>query len=252
MVEWLMRSDGPIGSLTLSSLDGENRLSPAGIQELAVLAGALADEPQIRVIVITSDAPYFSLGWAEIAPAAGFEPTGLPLDPFGVLAELPLPVICGVDRDAFSAGLELALACDVRIASSRARFAFPETACGLIPLAGGTQRLPRLIGRGRAAEMILLGTVIDAEQAHDWGLINRVVEPAELESSVLEAATVIARRGPIAERYAKEALRNGVELPLARALRYELDLTVLLQTTADRAEGVRAFAEKRPPEFTGQ
>ena len=254
MIEWFMRIDGPIGRLLLASSDGENRLTLSDIELMATMARALVDEPGVRVVVVTSTAPSFSLGWSPTVHAERFASasSGSAADPFGVLAELPVPVVCGIDGDAFSAGLELALACDVRVASSRARFAFPETEHGLIPLAGGTQRLPRLIGRGHAAEMILLGSVVGAEQALSWGLVSRVAEPDHLAAAVEEVAAAIARRGPIAERYAKEAINTGTELPLARALRYELDLTVLLQTTADRAEGVRAFSEKRPPEFTGQ
>ncbi|HZU76912.1 MAG TPA: enoyl-CoA hydratase-related protein, partial [Dehalococcoidia bacterium] len=194
----------------------------------------------------------FSLGWSQEALASFRAHGEVQADPFGCLAALPQPVIAAINGDALSAGLELALACDLRVAARGSRFALPETGDGLIPLAGGTQRLPRLIGHGRAREMVLLGRELDADTALTWGLVSAVAEDGALEAEVDRIAGVIAGRGPIAERFAKEALRDGAELPLARALRYELDLTVLLQTTEDRAEGVRAFAEKRTPGFQGR
>lgn len=244
-----LRRDASIAWLTLRSSDGENRIGTATIATLRGACEQIAAKPDVRVVVVAG-AGGFSCGWsAEIAegPAAA-----LPDDPFGCLAELPRPVIAAIGGDAFSAGLELALACDLRVAADPARFAFPETAHGLIPLAGGTQRLPRVIGRGRALAMVLLGETIDAATAYAWGLVNATVPPAELPALVQGLAQTIARRGPIAERFAKEAIQQGTELPLSRALRYELDLTVLLQTTADRAEGVQAFAEKREPRFEGR
>jgi enoyl-CoA hydratase/carnithine racemase len=125
----------------------------------------------------------------------------------------------------------------------------PETGSGLIPMAGGTQRLPRLAGRGLAAEMILAGRSLSAEEALRAGIFSAVSEPENLMDSALRIAAAIASRGPLAVRMAKEAMQRGVEMPLEQALRYETDLTVLLQTTNDRVEGVQAFIEKRPPEF---
>jgi enoyl-CoA hydratase/carnithine racemase len=157
-----------------------------------------------------------------------------------------------MNGDAVGAGLELALACDVRVASASARFALPETAAGALPRSGGTQRLPRLVGRGMALRMILLGEVIDAHEALRIGLLSAISESQDLESQTEALAQRMATRGPLALRYAKEAVRRGLEQPLDQALRFETDLTVLLQTTDDRAEGVRAFLEKRKPEFKGR
>jgi enoyl-CoA hydratase len=162
---------------------------------------------------------------------------------------MPRPVVCAITGDAHSAGLELALACDIRIASPDARFSLPEVRMGLLPLAGGTQRLPRLIGRGRALEMILSGDSIDASDALRIGLISAVAHDPAAEAGRI--AGRIADQAPIATRYAKEAVARGTEMPLQQALRFETDLTVILQTTEDRAEGVRAFLEKRRPEFKG-
>jgi len=243
---------GPIGHLTLRSEDGANRIDAATIDELSSACTALAEAGDLRAVVLKGTGSAFSLGWSHAAlqelvtaSAAAVRP-----DPFGCVAALPMPVIAAVDGDAVSAGLELALCCDIRVASRRARFALPETEFGLLPLAGGTQRLPRLIGRGRAVAMVLLGETVDAATAYAWGLVNRLTDTDPLQEAV-QIAELIARRGPVAERFAKEALREGVEIPLERALRYELDLTVLLQTTKDRAEGVRAFTEKRSPRFLG-
>ncbi len=154
--------------------------------------------------------------------------------------------------DASGAGLELALACDVRLTHAGARFAMP-LASHVESWFGGTQRLPRLIGRARAAEMMLLGDAITAETALAWGLVNFVAaDRAGLDAEADRLARVLASRGPLALRYAKEAISRGLDMPLDQALRYETDLTVILQTTADRAEGVRAFLEKRPPRFEGR
>jgi enoyl-CoA hydratase len=146
----------------------------------------------------------------------------------------------------------MALACDVRVAGESARFGFPETTLGLIPFAGGTQRLPRIVGRAKALQMVLLNEVIDAAEALRCGLVSRVVPDGSLDAEALALAERIAARGPLAVRYAKEAVLRGMEMPLDTALRFETDLTVILQTTEDRAEGVRAFLEKREPDFKGR
>jgi enoyl-CoA hydratase len=164
---------------------------------------------------------------------------------------LPQPVIAVLGGDAGGAGLDLALACDLRLAHAGARFAMPLAGdCGWF---GGTQRLPRLVGRSRATEMLLLGESVSADTALEWGLVNAVAEDlAALQSQAERLCLAIAARGPLAVRYAKEAINRGFDLPLDQALRYETDLTVILQTTDDRAEGVRAFLEKRQPSFRGR
>ena len=154
--------------------------------------------------------------------------------------------------DAPSAGLELALACDGRLAAEGVRLAWPETAQGLLPMAGGTQRLARLVGRAHALRLILLAEPIDAEEAWRIGLVSAVAPAGELLAEAEALAQRMASRGPIALRYAKEAVRRGLEQPLEQALRFETDLTIILQTTEDRAEGVRAFLEKREPKFKGR
>jgi enoyl-CoA hydratase/carnithine racemase len=173
-------------------------------------------------------------------------------DSFSFLSRLSRPGIAAVRGDALSAGLELALACDIRIAGESARFGLPETSLGLLPSGGGTQRLPRVVGRAKALQMILLGEVIDAAEALRCGLASRVVPDGKVDDEALALAERIAARGPLAVRYAKEALLRGTEMPLEQALRFETDLTIILQTTEDRAEGVRTFLEKREPHFKGR
>ena len=195
-----------------------------------------------RVIFLAADGITWA-GWGSVPPEA------LIGDPFGPLAALPQPVVAALEGDIVGGGLELALCADIRIADTAARFAILDPNAPHFPIAGGLQRLTRTIGRSRALELSLADHAVGAATALTWGLISAVVPdpPAEAE----RRAGVIAARGPVATRLAKEAVRRGVELPLDQALRYETDLTVLLQTTDDRAEGVRAFIEKRSPRFRG-
>lgn len=220
-------------------------------EQLQAAAEVLASDAEVRVIVLHGE---FGSGWAaevlEEPPALA----GLPSPGGGIeaVAALPQPVIAAIEGDARSAGLELALACDIRLAASGARFAVPETQAGLLPLAGGTQRLPRAVGRAAALRLLLLGETIDAQEARRIGLLSRVVDPGAALTEARVLAEEIAARGPIATRLAKEAVHRGAEMTLEHALRYELDLTVLLQSTEDRAEGVQAFIERRKPGFTGR
>ncbi len=249
---------GPIAFLTLDRTARRNAVSGPLLRGLADACEAIAAGIEIRVVVLTAAGDVFSSGWdweelvADAAdPVSALRRHGLPGDPFGCLAELPLPVVCAVNGDALGAGLELALACDVRIAAEGARLGLPETGMGLLPLAGGVQRLARLAGRGKAMEMLLTGEPIDAEEALRCGLVSAVAPRDRLWAEAEAIASRIAERGPLATRYAKEAVSRGVDMPLGQALRFETDLTIILQTTEDRAEGVRAFLEKRKPDFKG-
>ena len=168
------------------------------------------------------------------------------------LEMLPQPVIACVEGKIAGAALEIALACDVRVAGAGATFAMAQVAAGGMPSGGGTQRLPRIAGRGTASEMILLGLTLDDEGALACGLLNVVTAAGGAAAEGLRLAERIAAQGPLAVRYAKEAVLRGLEMPLEQALRYETDLTVILQTTHDRDEGVRAFLEKRAPRFEGR
>ena len=242
--------DRYVATLTLDAPDG--LATRAFVEDLASAAadvGALTDE--VRVVIVVSAGDDFCTGWgadlldppeAALEAGAGFE----------ALAAVPQPVIAAVNGHAVSAGLELALAADVRLAAEGARFALPDVVDGRLPSGGGTQRLPRAVGRAHALRLLLLAEEIDAAEARRIGLVSRVVPATELARAARALADTIAQRGPIATRLAKEAVHRGTEMPLQQALRYELDLTVILQTTFDRAEGVRAFASRTPADFIGR
>ncbi|MEX1195683.1 MAG: enoyl-CoA hydratase/isomerase family protein [Dehalococcoidia bacterium] len=234
----------PIAGLTLS----RDLVGPAEIRDLSSFCEREATDERVRVIVIMGAGDSFSRGWDWSALGEG----GALGDPFGCISALSKPVICALRGETSGGGLALALAADIRLAAEGTTFSFPETANGLVPMAGATQRLARLVGRARGLELVLTGRPIDADEALRIGLVSEVVAPAELRRRVEEVALRIAERGPIAVAYAKEAISRGVDMPLEQALRYETELTLLLQATEDRAEGVRAFLEKRKPEFKGK
>ncbi|MBF6600754.1 MAG: enoyl-CoA hydratase/isomerase family protein [Dehalococcoidia bacterium] len=244
---------GNIAELALARPERGNPVDPRFFDELAAAAAALHDDDSVRAVLLTADGDVFSHGWdttgeaPEGAPPSAREPL-----PFRCLELLGPPVIACIEGDAIGAGLELALACDVRIAAEGIIFALPDVVAGMPLRGGGTQRLPRLVGPGVAAGMILLGEPLDPAAALACGLVNRVVPRGQVRAAASRLAERIATQGPLAVRYAKEAMLRGAAMPLDQALRYETDLTVILQTTSDRAEGVRAFLEKRRPEFRGE
>lgn len=168
------------------------------------------------------------------------------------LAAVPQPVVAGIGGGSDGSGLEMILACDIRIAAEGSSFRFSQVAKGMIPCHGGTQRLSRVVGRAKALEMILTGEAIDAREAYRIGLIHKVVPKENLKQSVTSLAQTIADKGPLALRYAKEAVYGGMDLTLAQGLRLEADLYMLLHTSHDRTEGIRAFQEKRRADFTGK
>jgi enoyl-CoA hydratase len=198
------------------------------------------------VVLVDSAGPDFCPG-----PAPDLDPLGAGCDPAAAIARCTMPVVVAVRGRTASVGLELALAADLRIGDGSARFAFPDVALGRLPCWGGTQRLPRVVGRGTAARMLLAGAELDAGEALRAGLLN------ELTDGVLDpaAAGLAERLGalpPLALAAAKEAMTRGPELPMRRALELEGDLNHLLQTSADRAEGLAAFFAKRPGVFHGE
>ena len=231
------------------------RFDRATLDAIAATCASLADErDQVHVVVVAASGADLGLGWGPDA-GAGTDPrrAGAPLGAaFEALAELPQPTVCAVRGRAFSAGLELALACDLRIAEQGSRFAFPDVADGRVPRGGGTQRLPRAVGISQALRLLLTAEEIDADEALRIGLVSEVAPAGAAASAARAVACRIASRGPVAIRFAKEAVARGIELPLPQALRLEHDLSVLLQATADREEGVRAFLERRPPRFEGR
>lgn len=238
---------GHVGEIRLTRGAEGNPVDQRFLDELDQAAASIHEYADIHAVLLTAAGDAFS----RDARGGSVAPSVARL-PFRCLELMAQPVIACIQGDAIGAGLELALACDVRVAAEDAMFAIRDVAEGRVPSAGATQRLPRLIGRGKASEMILLGEQLDAQSALACGLVSAVVRRADLEAHGRALAERIAAQGPIAVRYAKESMLRGLDMPLEQALRYETDLTVILQTTADRAEGVRAFLEKRPPRFEGK
>jgi enoyl-CoA hydratase/carnithine racemase len=230
-------------------------LAPEHVEALGETLAGLADDPGVRVAVLAGSDGTFCDGWdpaalkRSLVDTHGLRRLGAA---FQSIADTPLPLIAAVNGDALDAGLELALVCDIRIAAAGVRFGFPASRDGLLPLGGGVARLTHLAGRTAATRLLLMGDLMRAEEALTGGLVSAVRPSDGLTAEAERIAHLIAARGPIAVRYAKEVIARGMEMPLDQALRAETDLTIILQATADRAEGVRAFAEKREPEFRGE
>lgn len=250
-------ADG-VATITLNRPDVHNAMNERMREELTACFGELSASDDARVIVVTGAGERAFSAGADIrefvAPQVPtrFRESRKRGDFRSVMDRCPQAIIAAIRGYAFGGGLELALACDLRIAGEDARLGLTEIDLAIIPGGGGTQRLPRLVGRGRALEMILSGARIDAREALRIGLVERVVPAAEVLASALELAKTLAAKAPVALRYAKEAVVKGLELPLADGLRLEHDLATLLRTTEDRIEGAKAFLEKRKPRFTGK
>jgi enoyl-CoA hydratase/carnithine racemase len=217
--------------------------------ELSECCRRFRGNAEIRVLVIVGESKdSFSIGYA--LPQVGRQLA----ESYSItesLAEVERPVLAGIRGDAIGLGLELALACDIRIASESARFGLPHVAAGLMPWEGGTQRLLRTVGKGKALELILTGDPIDAHEANRIGLVSRVVHGDEVEATVMKMAHDMASKSPISMEYCKEAINKGMDLTLEQGLRLEADLYYLMHSTRDREEGIQAFKEKRKPEFKG-
>lgn len=223
--------------------------------ELRGICTDIAFDPDIRVVVLTgAEEKSFSIAPDMAHPGSeGCEEPGAIVSSFAEpIANLDLPVIATINGDAIGQGMELALACDLRIASESSRFGLPHIQAGLIPWDGGTQRLSRLVGRGKAIEMILTGEMIDAQEALRIGLVNRIIPSEKLTTTVLAMAREMTSKGPLALRYTKEAINKGLDVTLEQGLRLEADLYLLLHTTRDRTEGIQAFREKRVSKFEGK
>ena len=237
---------GHVAHLTLNRPEANNAISQQLAQELEEVCIQINQDNDIYVVIFTG------AGAKAFCSGGELEPAELRCRPAGAVASIDCPVIAAINGDALGQGLELALSCDVRLASDGARFGLPQVAQGLIPMDGGTQRLPRIVGRGKALELLLTAATISAEEALEIGLVSRVVPPGELTSEVEALAENIATKGPLALRYIKEAVNKGLDMTLEQGLHLEADLYFLLHTTADRTEGIKAFLAKRPPRFRGQ
>jgi len=250
-------ADG-VATVTLNRPEVHNAMNDRMRRELTDCFDALASSDVARVVVVAGAGERaFSAGadireFVEPQVPVRFRESRRRVDFRQAMDRCPQPIIAAIRGYALGGGLELALACDLRIASEDAQLGLTEVNLAIIPGGGGTQRLPRLVGRGRALEMILTGMRIDAREALRIGLVERVVPAPGVLPAARELARALAEKAPVALRYAKEAVVKGLELPLADGLRLENDLATLLRTTEDRVEGAKAFLEKRKPRFTGK
>jgi len=250
--------DGGLSVLTLDRPDRRNALSRSVVLELGRLGRQLTADPTVRAVVLTGAGDQAFCAGADLKERAGMsdEEVRAQLRSYrmelGWLGDAPFPVVAALNGAALGGGLELALACDLRIAAAHAVLALPETSLGIIPAAGGTQRLPRVVGSAKALELILLATRVDAVEALRLGLVNRVVPAgSDLLAETKTWLAPVLDGAPIAQRAALEAVRASV-LPLAEGLEAELAAYERCLTSEDRREALRAFAEKRKPKFEGR
>jgi enoyl-CoA hydratase len=247
-------ADGVL-SLTLNRPDARNALRTQTLAEIAAQLSAVLNDDTVRAVVITGGLKYFAAG-ADIREMA-------PLGPIDVLmherqrhwraiATFAKPLIAAVNGYALGAGCELALMADIAVAGTGAQFGQPEINLGLIPGAGGTQRLARVAGKALTMQMVLTGQPIDARAALAAGIVVEVDEPESALARAVELATIIASKPPLAVRLAKESVLRAYEAPLSEALASERQAFALLAASEDRNEGITAFLDKRPPKFTGR
>jgi enoyl-CoA hydratase len=247
-----------VATVTLNRPDVHNAMNEAMRRDLTRCFDAIAVDDGVKVVVVTGAGERaFSAGadireFVEPLVPVRFREQRRRLDFRQAMDRCWQPIIAAVNGFALGGGLELALACDIRIADAGATLGLTEVNLAIIPGGGGTQRLPRLVGRGKALELILTGARIPADEALRIGLVERVVPGGEAVKAATELARSMAAKAPVALRYAKEAVVKGLELPLADGLRLEGDLSTLLRTTEDRLEGAKAFLEKRAPRWTGR
>ncbi|WP_434043805.1 MULTISPECIES: enoyl-CoA hydratase-related protein [Sorangium] len=250
---------GAVAVLTIDRADRRNALSRDALLAFGRLGRELADDPEVRAIVITGAGDKAFCAGADLKERQGMSPddvrrqVGLYRTELGVLARSPKPVVAAINGVAFGGGLELALICDLRVAAPHAELALPETSLGIIPGAGGTQRLPRVVGEARAKEMILLGRRLTATEALAWGLVNRVSpEGTPVVDDAIAWIEPIATGAPIAQAAALRAIEDGYDVPLELGLEIERVHYDETLRSEDRLEALRAFAEKRKPVYKGR
>jgi len=251
----LVEKSRALATLTLNRPDKLNAISPELLQALVETLEALNGEPELRCLVLTGGPKVFAAG-ADIQAMAAASPVDIYLRNTRQLWQrlwaLDKPLIAAVCGVAFGGGCELAMSCDLIVAGQSARFGQPEIKLGIMPGAGGTQRLARAIGPYRAMELILTGEPISASEALQAGLVNRVVPDDQVLAEARKLAAVIAERPPVAVRLARRAVRFGVERTLLEGLELERRNYRLLYDTEDQKEGMQAFLEKRDPKFKGR
>jgi len=254
----LLERDGAIAVVTINRPTVLNALNSQTIDELRRAILELKQDAGVRVVILTGAGEKAFVAGADINELATQTPTGgrehalTGQHVFDLVENMGKPVIAAINGYALGGGCELAMACTLRIAADSAKLGQPEIALGLIPGYAGTQRLPRLVGKGRAMEMMLTGGQIAAAEALAIGLVNRVVPAAELMTSARALAARLAKSAPVAMRYIINAVNAGMEMPFAEACQYEATLFGLVASTEDMREGTAAFLAKRPAAFSGR
>jgi enoyl-CoA hydratase/carnithine racemase len=250
---------GPIGLLIIDRESRLNALSRPTLYALGKLGAELVADDDVRAIIVTGAGSRAFCAGADLKERQGMTnedirvQVGLYRSQLGVLDKSNKPVVAAINGVALGGGLELAMVCDLRVVASHAKLGLPETTLGIIPGAGGTQRLPRLVGEGRALEMICTGRRLSADEALDWGLVNRVTpEGTDVVDDAIEWLSPIANGAPIAQSAALRAVRAAYEVPLERGLELESVYYDDTLRSEDRLEALKAFAEKRKPVFKGR
>lgn len=254
----LVETKDSIARVTINRPKVLNALNVKTVLELTEVFQGLAGDDDVAAVILTGSGEKSFVAGADITEfldlsadgARDYAKRGQKL--FSMIERLGKPVIAAVNGFALGGGCEIAMACTFRIASENAKLGQPEVSLGLIPGFGGTQRLPRLVGKGRAMEMILTGRPIDAETAEKYGLVNRVVPQEKLIETCEKAAKTIAKQGPLAVKYCLEAVDSGLNMTLDEGLVLEADLFGLVFASEDSKEGTTAFVEKRKPDFKGK
>ena len=247
-----------VALLEINRPDTGNRIDPSLALEMRELLVDISLDSDIKVFVLTGKGDVFCSGddISMIDLASGF--SGDQLADYlrsnmisKLLASLEIPTICSLNGDAFGHGLELALACDIRIATADTRVGFPDITKGIMPWDGGTQRLPRTIGLAWATDLLLTGRIVASDELIAIGLAHTIVPSSDLKDYVKSVAVSISNMAPIATKYIKEAIYKGIDLTLDQGMRLEADLNMILQSTHDREEGIQSFLQRRPPSFRG-
>jgi len=249
----LYRVEDSIAFITLNRPKALNALNTETLGELDAAVSAAGKDENVKAVVITGEGRAFVAGdisqMRGLTVQEGRNMTILGQEVFTRIENLDKPVIAAVNGFALGGGCELAMACDIRVASDKAKFGQPEVNLGIIPGYGGTQRLPRLVGKGAAKYLIFTGEMISAEEAFRIGLADKVVPAEELMDSVIALAKVIMSKAPIAIKMAKHAINNGLNVDLKSGVAYEAEAYTTTFSTEDRVEGMSAFLEKRQAEF---
>ncbi len=247
-----------VGTLTVDRQPALNALNPPTLREMLRCLRDVRREGALRALILTGAGERAFVAGADIAAMSKMsvveakEMARLGQRLTSALEDLPLPVIAAVNGFALGGGMELVMACDLVVASEKARFGQPEINLGIIPGFGGTQRLARRIGAPRARLMVYGGDMIDAETARQWGLVNRVVKPEALLAEAAKLAATLAAKPKVALAQAKMAIQHGLDLDLENGLRLEAEAFAVTFSTEDRTEGMAAFLGKRPAKFTGK